>query len=95
MKTVKFDCPDCGQRIEAPDEILDSEVTCPTCNAKWTVVIEDVMDVESAELLERVVDAHRKRFGSSRNLIHDFAVTFCLKPRTIEGWLKDSRGIGA
>jgi len=30
--TIKIDCPHCEQRIEAPSEILGTDVSCPTCN---------------------------------------------------------------
>jgi len=32
MPDFKFDCPHCGQSLEAPEELLGDQINCPTCN---------------------------------------------------------------
>jgi len=35
MKTIKFNCPRCNQSIEAPMEIVNTQVACPTCSYEF------------------------------------------------------------
>jgi hypothetical protein len=36
--TTKIQCPHCAQRISAPDDVLGSEVECPTCNRAFVAI---------------------------------------------------------
>ena len=31
MPDIAFDCPACGQSLEAPEEMAGTEIECPTC----------------------------------------------------------------
>jgi DNA-directed RNA polymerase subunit RPC12/RpoP len=31
MSDVNFNCPHCGQNLDAPEEIAGREIECPTC----------------------------------------------------------------
>lgn len=33
--TIEFDCPQCGQHIEGPEELFGTLVSCPTCAEKF------------------------------------------------------------
>jgi hypothetical protein len=88
MSDVKFNCPDCKQHIEAPEEILDTVVKCPVCGLEWEVVIDDVMAAEEDALRENIKAAHLKRFGSGRDCAEDLAAALMLKPERIATWLK-------
>ena len=35
--TIKFTCPHCTQRIEAPSDLIGTAVSCPTCNRTFDV----------------------------------------------------------
>ncbi len=37
MTDFNFDCPDCGQNLEAPSDMAGMEVTCPSCLAQLWV----------------------------------------------------------
>ena len=37
MNAIKFNCPKCGQHIEAPKEMEGQSVGCPSCNYKITI----------------------------------------------------------
>ena len=32
MPDINFTCPNCGQSLEAPDDILGQQIACPSCN---------------------------------------------------------------
>ena len=34
MSDYKFDCPRCGQSLEAPEEMMGEEIDCPSCNGQ-------------------------------------------------------------
>lgn len=38
MNTVTFNCPHCGQSLEAPDDMIGESVKCPSCNK--SVIVE-------------------------------------------------------
>jgi DNA-directed RNA polymerase subunit RPC12/RpoP len=31
MSDFKFNCPHCGQSLEAPEDMLGETITCPAC----------------------------------------------------------------
>jgi len=33
----KFNCPHCGQKLEAAEDMLGTTMDCPSCNGKFTV----------------------------------------------------------
>ncbi len=37
MPEITFDCPSCGQSLEAPAEYAGEEVACPNCQTTLTV----------------------------------------------------------
>jgi len=41
MKAVKFECPKCHQPIETPEDLLGSNVMCPTCRAEFVAGAEE------------------------------------------------------
>jgi len=40
MPDITFNCPSCGQKIEAPAELAGAEASCPTCQGKLLVPFE-------------------------------------------------------
>ncbi len=37
MSDYKFDCPRCGQSLEAPEDMLGETIDCPSCNQSITI----------------------------------------------------------
>jgi len=31
MPDINFDCPSCGQNLDAPEDMAGQEITCPAC----------------------------------------------------------------
>lgn len=37
MAEIEFNCPECGQVLEAPDEMAGESLACPSCDAPITI----------------------------------------------------------
>jgi DNA-directed RNA polymerase subunit M/transcription elongation factor TFIIS len=48
MADIEFDCPECGQVLEAPVEMAGESLACPSCDAPIT--IPELSDPEPDEL---------------------------------------------
>ena len=48
MHYTNFDCPDCAQNLEAPDDMAGVAITCPACHKEILVPVlereEDLKD---------------------------------------------------
>jgi DNA-directed RNA polymerase subunit RPC12/RpoP len=40
MPDIKFNCPDCDQHLEAPDDMGGEQIECPSCG--WTITVPGV-----------------------------------------------------
>lgn len=38
MIHYKFNCPHCGQKLEAAEDMLGTTMDCPSCNGKFTAL---------------------------------------------------------
>ena len=51
MPDMTFNCPECGQELEAPDELAGEVVECPTCSAQ--IQIPGADETEADEAVEK------------------------------------------
>jgi len=65
---VKFSCPGCGQRIEAPSEAAGKLLACPACLAEITVPLESSASAAAGEALCAICQSALSLGG---------ALTFC------------------
>ncbi len=48
MADIEFNCPECGQVLEAPEEMAGDALACPSCEAPITIPQPPVVEAADA-----------------------------------------------
>jgi len=48
MESIEFECPECGQVLEAPEDMAGEAIDCPSCEATITIPHPELGDARDA-----------------------------------------------
>ena len=69
MNAIKFNCPKCGQHIEAPTEMEGQTVGCPVCNHRIAIRSSSLPETEAEKKTKAVRHHAAKLHENAAHLV--------------------------